>query len=114
MIFKRQNEQDGRVVDYVDLGRNAALTPYELRQSKQELVDTDGCFTVHCLLRALPIISSPPPDHDSKQATGMVGLENLGATCYLNALLQASSDDIRCMTYDARKQLATEMAHAEM
>jgi hypothetical protein len=32
--------------------------------------------------------STLPPGYSSKAATGMVGLQNLGATCYLNALLQ--------------------------
>ena len=32
-----------------------------------------------------------PAFYDSKTTTGMVGLENLGATCYLNALLQVCS-----------------------
>lgn len=30
----------------------------------------------------------PPPPYDSKKATGMVGLKNQGATCYMNSLLQ--------------------------
>lgn len=29
------------------------------------------------------------PSYDSKKETGMVGLKNQGATCYLNSLLQS-------------------------
>jgi ubiquitin carboxyl-terminal hydrolase 7 len=30
-----------------------------------------------------------PSSYDSKKETGMVGLKNQGATCYLNSLLQS-------------------------
>lgn len=32
--------------------------------------------------------NTPPPPYDSKAATGMVGITNQGATCYLNSLIQ--------------------------
>ena len=60
----------------------------------------DPCFNVSEFLPdadfleikvALEEIFEPanaPLHYDSKIATNMVGLKNLGATCYLNALLQ--------------------------
>jgi ubiquitin C-terminal hydrolase len=35
----------------------------------------------------------PPPHYKSKLATGMVGIENQGATCYLNSMLQVNYYD---------------------
>ena len=46
-------------------------------------------FQIHITLEEefMPVLN-PNQGYDSKRETSMVGLENLGATCYLNALLQ--------------------------
>ena len=45
---------------------------------------------VRTIIQAVFVPKSIPKGvaYNSKNSTGMVGLENLGATCYLNALLQ--------------------------
>ena len=44
--------------------------------------------------------ATPPRTfYNSKASTGMVGLGNLGATCYLNALLQVSCSRVYCDIY---------------
>jgi len=45
-------------------------------------------FKVKVLMEEVFSPSPVPVNYNSKLTTGMVGLENLGATCYLNALLQ--------------------------
>ncbi len=56
------------------------------------VLSTDGDtfeFTIRIEIQAL---EKNLHDYDSRKMTGMVGLDNLGATCYLNALLQVISD----------------------
>ncbi len=43
---------------------------------------------IRVAVEVVPQRTKPPMFHEAKKDTDMVGLENLGATCYLNALLQ--------------------------
>jgi len=79
--------KDGRPAAYEDKG-SSALAKFDalkahwhgspetlLAQKVRLVVEFDKRFHM-------------PYNHDSYKSTGMVGLENLGATCYLNSLLQ--------------------------
>jgi hypothetical protein len=78
---------DGRPAAYEDKGSPILATFAALQahwrgsvgmlfaQKVRLVVEFDKCFYMSY-------------NHDSYKSTGMVGLENLGATCYLNSLLQ--------------------------
>ncbi|WEW56134.1 ubiquitin-specific protease ubp15 [Emydomyces testavorans] len=72
----------------------------ELRKLFHGPFDENGSSLVEneeaCLTVYMRIVKDPTGvlwhsfrDYDSKKETGMVGLKNLGATCYLNSLLQS-------------------------
>lgn len=51
-------------------------------------VNSSGEFSMKIDMELIYERTRCPLNHDPKKVTGMVGLENQGATCYLNALLQ--------------------------
>ena len=74
--------------DFVDNGMPAFCSIDEFSRIRHYFLH-DGVVTVKCRIEALPYKFMKPMDgFSSKSEFGMVGLENLGATCYLNALLQ--------------------------
>ena len=69
------------------LPHNILLTPSNRLFSFQVRITLEEEF--------MPVLN-PAQGYDSKRETSMVGLENLGATCYLNALLQVRTDIHTC------------------
>ena len=78
----------GNLMELVDHGRTNLIGCSDMLLKKDKYCDDDGFVLFRCEYQALPVPPIVTPDHDSKLKTGMVGLENLGATCYLNSLLQ--------------------------
>ena len=75
--------------DYEDRGLGYICTLQDFRDNREYYTTPDNCVIIQCRMRALPFtFSKPLTGFNSRAAVGMVGLENLGATCYLNALLQ--------------------------
>jgi len=72
------------LVQAVDGDDGAAAAAGEGQQQQQQR----PFFRVRVILRTAFKTATVPISWDSKKETDMVGLENLGATCYLNALLQ--------------------------
>lgn len=71
-IFSESFSVDDFFEKYAIRQDGAALLPFRLQLQIEDIF--------------LPALT--PAHYNSKKATGMVGLENLGATCYLNSLLQ--------------------------
>ena len=81
------SEGKGKSDDLVDLGNRSGI-PIQMINNA---VDKEKrVFRIKCQLseKFEPVPQNPGLTYNSKKVTGMVGLENLGATCYLNALLQ--------------------------
>lgn len=78
-------------VSFLDQGFNNAFPKIDLGtifKKENGFVNNQGEIVIRTVLEVVFERTRPPLNHNPKLATGMVGLENLGATCYLNALLQ--------------------------
>jgi hypothetical protein len=80
--------------EYDDHSILSLPSPSFIAANARTYVTPDNKLLLKCRLQAIPIPYSIQRDYNSKQSTGMVGLGNLGATCYLNALLQVIFDPI--------------------
>jgi hypothetical protein len=74
--------------DYTDHSTIHLIPTNFILANSTTYLTADQHIICRCRLEALPIPFSIQLNYDSKVSTGMVGLGNLGATCYLNALLQ--------------------------
>ena len=73
-----------------DVGRDHAFNiPMDYIRSNGFV--EDGKITIKCHLQEYIVPGKVKWNYNSKLETGMVGLHNLGATCYLNALLQVKN-----------------------
>lgn len=75
--------------DFEDRGLGYICTTEDWIRIKKYFITEDEHVIIKCKYKAVPaLFAKPYSGFSSKERLGMVGLENLGATCYLNALLQ--------------------------
>lgn len=74
--------------DYLDFCDVRLPPPSFILHNSGTYLTEDNHILLKCRLEAVPLPFIVQQGYDPKKTTGMVGLENLGATCYLNALLQ--------------------------
>lgn len=68
-----------------DWGFREFILLSDARDPAVGFLQPDGSLLIEC---AVEVTWQPPLHLDSKKETGFVGLENQGATCYMNSLLQ--------------------------